>query len=263
MQNNDDTFVERQPKFKIGDSVMIELDNKNVLCKIGFYPNGKVAEYTEDLSMGLIYSYSHLYRREPYDTRHNAYHFSDDGKLYAIGTGRPHARRLHYLAIVPSGQHVSVLERDILTASSHSVLTRTFRNIHSKKGMKAFKEVQDDDKLFPHVPQLNNDLNDYIQSYLTETPLSSNVNTGIYNRLNPGPPNRIMPQRAFYLVDEDHSDEDDNEEEEDEDEDEDEEEDEEDENEDENEDEDEDEDEEDEDEEDEEEDEEEGESVEE
>ena len=68
MQN---TSVTKQPKFRIGDSIIVDLDDKYVLCKIGFYPNGKVAEYSEDLSDAFVYSYSHIYRLESDTTRYN------------------------------------------------------------------------------------------------------------------------------------------------------------------------------------------------
>ena len=44
---------------RIGDSIIVDLDDKYVLCKIGFYPNGKVAEYSEDLSDAFVYDYTH------------------------------------------------------------------------------------------------------------------------------------------------------------------------------------------------------------
>ena len=73
------------------------------------------------------------------------------------------------------------------------MLRRRIHNIHSNRRMNTFKEIQGNDLLYsvPHLPDL---VNNHIESYLTETPLSSRINTRINNRTNPGIPSSAVPR---------------------------------------------------------------------
>ena len=167
------------PRFNLGDSVFVKFKNRRIQGTIVPYINGVMVIHD-----GLNYAEEVDYRIYYQDNRANQ-HYTTDGKMYAKFDGENNV----YLILLSSGENISMTEREILMMSGNEAATRTISNIHSKRGMNAFKQVQDD-KLLSRVPYLTNGVNDHIQSYLTETPLSTNVNTRIHNRQNPLEPSR-------------------------------------------------------------------------
>ena len=179
------------PKFHLGDIVVEEINNKMIQCTIIPFPNGVTVihnhKLTEAREQNYSYIYSHRYDVDENDGRDDQ--FTSDGQFYAFSDG---VDSFYYLLLLPTGEKVIADEIHLLEHRFNDVLSRRVNNIHKKKAMNEFRHGQAD-KFQKHIPLLPGDINNYISSYLTQTPLSSRVNTRINNRLNPGTPSSAIP----------------------------------------------------------------------
>ena len=179
------------PKFHLGDIVVEEINNKMIQCTIVPFPNGPVIIHNHNLREAQESDYSHRYRDryvvDEDDDRDDQ--FSSDGQFYAFSDGEG---RFYYLILLPTGEKMIVHEIHLLEHRFNDVLSRRVSNINKKRAMNEFRHGQAD-KFQEHIPLLPGDINNYISSYLTQTPLSSRVNTRINNRLNPGTPSSVIP----------------------------------------------------------------------
>ena len=180
-----------EPQFHLGDTVFKEINNKMIQCTIVPFPNGPVIIHNHNLREAHERNYSNRYRDryvvDDDDDRDDQ--FTSDGHFYAFSDG---VGRFYYLLLLPTGEKMIVHERRLSEDGIKNVLSRRVSNIHKKKAMNEFRHGQAD-KFRKHLPLLPGDINNHISSYLTQTPLSSHVNTRINNRLNPGTPSSAIP----------------------------------------------------------------------
>ena len=206
-----------EPQFHLGDTVFKEINNKMIQCTIVPFPNGLTVIHNYDLTEAQEEDYSYRYHLNngvdnddvDNDDVHNddtGDRFTSDGQYYAFSDS---VGRFYYLLLLPTGEKMIVHERRLSEDGIKNVLGRRVSNIHKKKAMNEFRHGQAD-KFQKHLPLLPGDINNYISSYLTQTPLSSHVNTRINNRLNPGTPSSVIPLTIaeYNAVSDDDSDED-------------------------------------------------------
>ena len=203
-----------EPKFHLGDIVVKEINDKMIQCTIIPFPNGPTVIHDYDLTKAHESDYSNRYRHR-YDVDNDdddddddgddsGYKFTSDGQFYAFSDG---VDSFYYLLLLPTGEKIIGDEIRLLKHRFNDVLSRRVSNINKKKAMNEFRHGQAN-KFQEHIPLLPGDINNYISSYLTQTPLSSRVNTRINNRLNPGTPSSVIPltiaqQLAFFDDDSD------------------------------------------------------------
>ena len=175
-----------EPQFHLGDIVFKEINNKMIQCTIVPFPNGPTVIHNYDLTEARDSDYSHRYNADNDD---HGDRFTSDGQLYAFSDG---VDSFYYLLLLPTGEKIITDEIRLLEHRAKDILSRRVSNINKKRAMNEFRHGQAD-KFQEHIPLLPGDINNYISSYLTQTPLSSRVNTRINNRLNPGTPSSVIP----------------------------------------------------------------------
>ena len=177
------------PRFYLGDTVLVKINDEMIQCKIIIFPNGAIVLHTNDLRHASEMNYSHLYKprrtnlRDKY-TRYN--------QCYAISLNN---NSFTYLVLLPTGENIEVSEEDLLINRNDDVRGRNIRNARSRIGVNTLKKAQVD-KRESRVPYLPDTINDHIKSYLTETPFSSHMKTRIDNRNKP----RIPSSAVFSPV---------------------------------------------------------------
>ena len=176
-----------EPKFHLGDIVVKEINKKMIQCTIVPFPNGITVIYYHDLTKAHEVDYSHMYDVNTNDPNDRS---TSDGQIYAMFNG---VDSFYYLLLLPTGERMVEEEIELLEDLAKDVVSRRVNNINKKKAMNEFRHGQAD-KFQKHLPLLPGDINNYISSYLTQTPLSSRVNTRINNRLNPGTPSSVIPR---------------------------------------------------------------------
>ena len=181
-------------RFNMDDLVLVKVNGRIIQGTIVPYRNGIMIRHSHDLRRADEIDVSHYYeqRNDP------SYHYTIDGQLYARSCGR---NNLVYNVQLPTGEIIWVNEIELLQNVRNDMLRRRIHNIHSNRRMNTFKEIQGNDLLYsvPHLPDL---VNNHIKSYLTETPLSSRINTRINNRKNPGIPSSVAT-RTLKMRDDD------------------------------------------------------------
>ena len=181
-------------RFNIGNLVLVKVNGRIIQGTIVPYRNGIMIRHSRDLRQADEIDVSHYYeeRDDP------SYHYTIDDQLYARSSGH---NNLVYNVQLPTGEIIWVNEIELLQNVRNDMLSRRIHNIHSNRRMNTFKEIQGNDLLYsvPHLPDL---VNNHIKSYLTETPLSSRINTRINNRKNPGIPSSVAT-RTLKMRDDD------------------------------------------------------------
>lgn len=160
------------PRFNLGDSVSVRINNRIVLGTISPYNNGVMVIHDDSLEYAEERDFTYNTPRQ-----HNRY--TADGQLYAQVLGN----NVYYVVRLVSGENIIQTERNLVVIMGTEGLRRNMNNNQSRRNMEEF--LSDDTR--PYLPDA---INDNIMSYLTETPLSTNINTRIQNRLNPPTPSR-------------------------------------------------------------------------
>ena len=176
-----------KPLFNLGDTVVVKVNGKMIHSTIYYYPNGTIILHNDDLTEALGYCYRLNYEEDIEDRQEDNY-YTDNGENYSV----LYRDGFYYIVLLPTGEFIQVSENKLLKDRSDDIISRRVSNIHKKKGMNEFRFRQVD-KARKNMTYLPSDINDHISSYLTQTPLSSRVNTRINNRINPGTPSSAIP----------------------------------------------------------------------
>ena len=164
------------PRFILGDSVSIRINGTTVLGTISPYINGVMVIHSNSLRNAHERDFTRLTRRG-YDR------YSADGQLYAEFLGND----MYYVVTLSNGEKIIKTERNIVMMMGNEALRRNIRNSQSRRSMSEFLTGRPNDTR----PYLPDNLNYNIMLYLIETPLSTNINTRIQDRLNPPTPSTV------------------------------------------------------------------------
>ena len=143
------------PRFTLGDSVVVQINNRRVRGTIVPYVNGVMVIHSGDLQDASEQDY-----RENYELRDDDDYYTANDELYAMRRGYD----IYYIVLLPSGENIETLERDLLISSGNDALNRTVRNFRSRNRMNEMVGNNLPDGVFDHI-----------SSYFIETPLSTKL----------------------------------------------------------------------------------------